>query len=725
MIDFILKKVKYLNLKNIDNNAIYQEISSINTLLPRRKKEKDKLIESAVLKLMDSINSKNYKDSFGLARIIFMCDFDNPLAVIKQKGAFRASKYNYQTKLLIELIKDLHVRNCFSNDMLAYIKAVNGLLLLAPDILNMKVKIISFIKSRPHFLKTALCLAEIKYHDVNKSEMTDYTSFREQLYFFSKETILSSISCVLQLYKEEQEVPGSLKTIYIDEKINDEVFETYFYYAYHIQRYNEAEINIDFFGYSASFDKNAKTIIIHNEDFETAKCQGYTKSDLRWQAQQFQFYNSEEYAHVVKFYDFMDQFWTADEKSEKSYIYKVSDFPIKRICLLVTFLSYAEEINIFSNEKMFLEEVIMLKILTSENYNADFLDKKLYKQFTVFDIIKIQRFFNYVSYIYHKVYEKLTVDEPLDAHLIRKRSVLPVFKTDQLAVIFQKICGYSREDCLDLIEKISTDFSNKSDVIDIQYQPIIKMGGSSMILPTVLANSNLIRSFAQTEKIHLSTFEHRDYMIRNINDAFKSKGFKVNIDFKYGKDEIDVVAFLDGYLFLFECKNPFHPVNDFELRNTYSHIEKGFSQIRKFKNILSDKHSFRQFLKNLNIEFELVKEIHFAVINANRALSGLQHDNVKVLHANELIGFLESGLIGVADNVYRCWEYETFKPTDLVKFLNGEVITSDFEKSKSEIFYGYPLRSYTMAFKTYAFELDKIAILAEENYCKIAMPVIE
>ncbi|ECI8338336.1 hypothetical protein VY949_003834 [Salmonella enterica subsp. enterica serovar Havana] len=121
----------------------------------------------------------------------------------------------------------------------------------------------------------------------------------------------------------------------------------------------------------------------------------------------------------------------------------------------------------------------------------------------------------------------------------------------------------------------------------------------------------------------------------------------------------------------------------------------------------------------------MVKEIHFAVINANRALSGLQHDNIKVLHANELIGFLESGLIGIADTVYRCWEYEAFKPTDLVKFLNGEVITSDFEKSKSEIFYGYPLRSYTMAFKTYAFELDKIAILAEENYCKIAMPVIE
>lgn len=49
MIDFILKKVKYLNLKNIDNNAIYQEISNINTLLPHGKKEKDKLIESAVL----------------------------------------------------------------------------------------------------------------------------------------------------------------------------------------------------------------------------------------------------------------------------------------------------------------------------------------------------------------------------------------------------------------------------------------------------------------------------------------------------------------------------------------------------------------------------------------------------------------------------------------------------------------------------------------------------
>ncbi|MBV8042429.1 hypothetical protein [Pluralibacter sp.] len=721
MIDFILKKVKCLYLKNIDNDEIFQEISSVNALLPHGKKEKDKLIESAVLMLMDSINSKNYKKSFGLARIIFMCDFDNPLDVIKEKGAFRASKYSYQTKLLMEVINDLYARNFFSNDMLDYIKSVNGLLLLASDILSMRIKIISFIKSRPFFLKTALCLAEIRYHDVNKVEITEDTSFRERLYFSSKEEILSSISYILQIYKEVQEFPDSLKTVYIDEKISDEVFETYFYYAHHIQRYNESEINVDFFGYSASLDKNAKTIIIHNEDFETAKCQGYTKTELRWQAQQFQFYNSEEYARVVKFYDFMDQFWAADERSEKSYIYEVSEFPIKRIRLLVTFLSYAEEINIFSNKKMFLEEIVMLEILTAENYNNDFLNKKLYKQFTVFDIIKIQRFFNYVSYIYHKVYKKLTIDEPLEAYLIRKRSVLPVFKTDELSVIFQKICGCSREDCLDLIGKISTIFSSKSDVIDIQYQPIIKMGESSLILPTVFACSNLIRSFAHSEKIHLSTFECRDYMIRNVNNAFKSKGFKVNIDFNYSKDEVDVVAFLDGYLFLFECKNPFHPVNDFELRNTYSHIKKGFSQINKFKRILSDKHHFRQFLKNLNIDLELVKEIHYAIINANRALSGLQHDNIKVLHANELIGFLETGRISVADDVYRCWECETFKPTDLVKFLSGEFITSDFEKSKTEIFYGYPLRSYTMAFKTYAFELDKIATLSEKNYCKIDM----
>ena len=116
----------------------------------------------------------------------------------------------------------------------------------------------------------------------------------------------------------------------------------------------------------------------------------------------------------------------------------------------------------------------MLWTLSLENYNIDYISMKIFKDFTVLDIIKMQRFFGYVSYIYNHAYNQLIKRQDINAGLIRKRSVLPVMKTLKLAEMFNYITNHSKEDCLDIISKISIDFSDKSETLDLQYSPVIK-----------------------------------------------------------------------------------------------------------------------------------------------------------------------------------------------------------------------------------------------------------
>ncbi|XIH70842.1 hypothetical protein C1N58_22295 (plasmid) [Pantoea sp. SGAir0180] len=105
-------------------------------------------------------------------------------------------------------------------------------------------------------------------------------SLTDSLFFRNKETILSSISFTLGLYKEVYANARVTKAFLTDEEYSNDVYMECFYNAYLIQIFNDIEIKIDFFNYKAlKFNDN---IIIENYEFETALRRSYARSDLRW-----------------------------------------------------------------------------------------------------------------------------------------------------------------------------------------------------------------------------------------------------------------------------------------------------------------------------------------------------------------------------------------------------------------------------------------------------------
>ncbi|MBN3114396.1 hypothetical protein H4F46_05710 [Pectobacterium brasiliense] len=622
----------------------------------------------------------------------------------RKKGLFRASKYNYQAKLLKEIINDILGKIETTEYEEGYFKNVSTLLTVSSEISHIKEKISSTIRSRPYFLKTVLILAETKFFDLANYPHEESESADNLIYFDDKEAITSSISYIIHIYNELRKKEKLNAFNMMDENIDDVFYFSLFYDAFKMQKYDEAEINVDFFDYKVSYDSQKKHILIENPDFELAKSYGYAKTELRFMSQINELYESN--TNIMHIGTFLDKDWQFFSKKDNDFIYEIIKKPQERIVIKSHLLPPEHKFNLFSSNKLFIEEVAMLKSLTDENYNNNLIQVKIYKNFTVLDILKFQRYFNYINFIYNKVYEKLNLQENPLAMTIRKRSVLPLFKLSDLISIIQSLCSHTNEDCSDLIIELTTDLSKNNDFIDLQYKPILKINNSYYVLPTILSKSNLVRSLSLNINRHLSIIEKNDYMIESFTNALSKQEFNVFTELKFSNIEADIIAFRDNNLFFFECKNPYHPVNSFELRNTFSHIEKGISQMIRFRE-LSYELKYKKLLDRLKIDISNIKNTFYGVINANRLLSGYSYKGIKVFHANEIINFINTGSVFSGDSYYHCWENDIFHSNDLISYMNGDVLTEDIINEKIEIIYEIKTRSYTMIFKTYGFDVFK------------------
>ncbi|MFB0813919.1 hypothetical protein ACEU6F_22670, partial [Aeromonas salmonicida] len=224
-----------------------------------------------------------------------------------------------------------------------------------------------FAKSRPYFLKNALTIAEMKYHDINNPFTFSDLNLKDSLYYESRETFISSVSYTLQLLKEVKPTIKSKDSIFVEDCSMDEAYLKIFYDAYLIQIFIESEINVDFFEYNVDINNN-NDIIVHNKDFEYSLRQGYAKSDLRWMAINSRILQDINLSTQIKFSEVMDN-RCKDGFAEEN-LYKIKQEPIERI-VLTTMFNHAADEDLFRTKTLFFEEIAMIWTLSLENYNID------------------------------------------------------------------------------------------------------------------------------------------------------------------------------------------------------------------------------------------------------------------------------------------------------------------------------------------------------------------
>ncbi|MBC3410258.1 hypothetical protein HU720_02965 [Pseudomonas sp. SWRI51] len=706
----IILKLDNSTLSLDQHNKLLQELKD---KFPTNKTKRQLLLSEAIEKLTLAIQAHNYKKSHYVAFYIFFTNFDNVIESCKKQGLFRASKYNYRTSLLKKILTFASHSEHITQEDRIYLSSVAGLLTAAPDVASIKAKLITAIQSRRFFLKSILAIAESKFCDLPTFTRGDRPQSHIDRIFTDNKESLTSCASLLTHYTFECAPPPNIKNNnHIDESTSEDYYLRLFYDAFKILEYNEAEIRVDYFKYIAAIDKTRKIISITNQEFEIAKSYGYTKTLLRHDSQNL---NGSMNVKSQSYKDFLENVWKIDDKSD-SILYKIRESPVSRITVTTLILEHGSRLNLFSRDQLFKEEIIQLTALSEENYNHSLATTPIFETFTPVEIFKIQRFFHYISFIYNKAYLDMKASNIKNADIIRRRSILPIFECGILEDIIHNISNKPHDECRRLIERLSANPEQATHFVDLQYQPIIKIESSHLVLPTIFSHSNLVRSIAISERTHLAITHERDLMTDGVANAFRTRGFNVHTDFKFGQDEADIVAIKGDHLFFFECKNPYHPVNDYELRNTHAHLTKGFIQIEKFRKKFKNNNILKQFLTNLGEKPERIKKIHYGIINANRALCGLEQDGVRVFHANEIINFLKTGEIISNRYVLRCWKKKKFQIHDLTSYLEGKVVTSDFLKEAHQIIYGLPLREKMIAFRDYEFDLSAIAKSQKKQY---------
>lgn len=650
-------------------------------------------IDDFFKKLLKELQSTKTVNDIELGAFKALVNKENPYQVInsiKKTGLFRPSKYDFNVKIILRLLNIIKESNNFN----LYFTQIDCLLTLAKGAKESLKKIREILLSNSNLVKFLFAKGDdIFYENAGTS---------------NPEIILECISFLILECRKNQYSHG-LNLSFIN-TINEADFNKLINFSKDILIFKKMEIKLDFFSYEIKKGGN-HTYLLSNPSFEKNLSFSYLN------------YDQQRYSVQKKTLD--------DAENDKTFSALITDIlkplntesiaeirkePFTRIC--AKFILHPSITELFTTDHIYLDEIYTLNSFFHDNFlDSTDINLRVYKDFTLLDIIKIQRFYTYLSIVYRQVIAK-KFNNKKNKNTILISSIIPIETKSKLNTTLNKIYKTTNKNFYELIyDLMSVDFYKLDDFLDIQYSPAIAFGNELLISPSILSKSNLIRSSLLKLNINLSIKQKNDQMIVSIKEKLVKAGFSVSIEVKIGKFEIDIIAKKGTEVFIFECKNCYHPVNEFELRNVFSHIEKASIQLENLRKIILDTPS----RKNLSqkIGFSLYKcNFHYAIINSNRIFNGYSHNNYRCINSYILINLLDEGIIQINNNKYSLWQNSDFDEYDLVSLINGNFI-NDYEKLAHENILTYKLQNFTLNLQRFGYSLEELAEHIKSNYKQI------
>jgi hypothetical protein len=247
--------------------------------------------------------------------------------------------------------------------------------------------------------------------------------------------------------------------------------------------------------------------------------------------------------------------------------------------------------------------------------------------------------------------------------------------------------------------------------LDLQYRPFVDAGGYYVIAPHVVVASNLVRNTIVANRLRSAVIGSKDLMVQAVTDALRSAGFLVQNDFEvkvagHGL-ELDVVAWRDGALFLFECKNAYHPVSVHEMRNSWDHIRSARKQLDKRNEVLANAGNRALLFQKLGWDVDASSKVHTGIVIANRVFHGASLNGHPIRQAHELINVLTSGRIVADEDSLSFWLGSDFQTADLIAYLGPKSIATDQLAALDPREWRYSMGYRDLAFSSYVLDMIK------------------
>lgn len=660
-------------------------------------------VKAHVQLLAKYLNDNRAGEAIATALAMMFLDADHAIACMRREGVLRASRYEFRGSLIGRVAKAaLSVRELLtaSPDRIVYLESVVALSRLAGNARALQKEIETTIRSRHAVvLKTVFVMVNtLFYHGwLNDHEASSLSGHR-----YSSEEYAEAASLVLRTYASMFPVDGVSFT-HVDTDAftkNALVYERLLVAAIRLTKFREAEFFIDGFPYRADSAGETVTISSIDPDLERSVRLGYIQSQNQGM---IRYTHLQQTKPAISMRSVIDRGF---ERGSFGEMLELVEQPIRRLVLRLPAVPEIFE-EFFARDDLFLDELQMLLALDVDNFGTfEELIFSITDHVTSMDVFKVQRYFNFLSCAYQRRLSDLK-DESERGELTLTSTLL-VIRHDDLIKQMELIFG-DVDKAVEIVSLLTMEPGEPH--LDLQYRPFLDTGGYYVIAPHVVAASNLVRNTIVANRLRSAAIGPKDRVVQAVTEALGCAGFLVHSDFEVkvaGQElELDVVAWRDRSLFLFECKNAYHPVSVHEMRNSWDHIRSARKQLDKRHKILANTNNREVLFQKLGWDVDASCEVHTGIVIGNRVFHGANLNGHPIRQAHELINVLTSGRIVADEDSLSFWRGPDFQTADLIAYLGPASIATDQLAALDPREWRYSMGYRDLAFSSYVLDMIK------------------
>ncbi|WP_414609487.1 hypothetical protein [Stenotrophomonas sp. BR163] len=595
------------------------------------------------------------------------------VAELRRRGHLRASRYHFRVGAVRELVSvlgELHGVLGLEDRWRDYLMSVDALYQLAPDARRLRDGLMTRLSGRRgRAIKSFLVLADqtfaqggVPLIEPGSSPVT------------TAEELASAVSRIIALAREE----GGLRPLDLaltDEQTLNPFNGTYnldLHCAHRLEELCRAETMIDGLPYRARLVKDCVTVSSIDPDVEKSVRLGYVQRNMQVHMRQHEMRHlwGQELEAPLSIVEVFKLYY--DDVISR--FVQIKTFPLSRIAFSIPDIP-----NLFAplaDERLFREELFFLAQLSVEDYGNFRLEPfEVAPGILSIDLFKVMRFFALMAYLYQRELEQVT--DLVERQRLTFHSVIVQMRREQLLQLLGTVLsGDKAERILDMLV-----LDEARDLVDLQYSPFLKIGDYYHLAPSLIARSNLVRNIALLNGLNATRLDGEDPMQSAVAEALREAGFQVGEEVENSKrsatGDTDLVAYRDGVLYLFECKNAYHPCNAHEMRNSYDHIVKAGRQLMLREKRFGEREYRERVWKKLGWTVPAPTTIRTAVLIANRVFTGISIEGHPVRQAHEFINVVVRGEIRSLDATYRLWDGDVLSTADLDRYLGGDGLIGD------------------------------------------------
>jgi hypothetical protein len=658
---------KGINLRKIDPKALLNDLSNgcLGTISNSDVKDLMELIEQ-------SVDKGIYWAALNSVLIGIKIGYNKTFSTIRKKGLFRYSKY-YQKKCIIGdisnglLLLDKEF-NFLDDKERKYLQSIANLIGLSSSFVAIHRLIIEEIKrfSKNHkkqsLIKTLLAFSDFLFlTNYVPEDPTNRLSVKSR----TKEEIAEAVSYLIFFISSLQEVKAQDTVFVADEYITSGEIGRIILPVCTMIELKEIEILIESFDYTCLPNEEKLKITPPSEDFDKSIRLGYIRSELQIGSYVDEALHLDIIDGAASMESLIDTI--LDGIGEHIKFYHKEDFGYGRYVLefpehIIDIL--AERIfkpnTFFKEDLMYLSVIFKQQLLTIDDLENTIIRDNL----TINEFMNIRRLFSFLLSLYQK---NLYKNKDTISTGLLVRSIIPAYHEDQFYELFGRITSQEKLDTFLDIMCWEQGFEN---MFDLQYNPLLYIDGLFLIPLNIFSTSNAIRNLYASEHKNQGLLINAglEPLSENLYNSFNKAGTPClkNVNFLNG--DVDVLAIVDNALYIFECKHTLHPINVYDMRTTFDHIQKAELQLEKIKKEY-DSGSLKRIIEDrLGISLEYVDKVSYSIILSNKLFSG-NTQKYPIRHINELINIIEEGRFKTNDGIYLVWQGDNMTSQDLDNFL--------------------------------------------------------